>query len=176
MHLRGPVARPRMLLNILFVFITVITLAAGYTLSRTFANSASSTLSVTQAFTQASQESGVPADILEAICYMEGRLGNNGGNPSIDNGFGCMHLVKNDNADTLDRAPRALNVSVNQLKQDVSLNIRGGAAILRDDALQLSSTRSLPTSLAGWYGATAAYSSATVHSTALMYADAVYHI
>lgn len=61
--------------------------------------------SVDQAFGQASQEFGVPSALLKAICYMEGRLSNHGGNPSVDQGFGCMHLIKNHNGDTLVVSP-----------------------------------------------------------------------
>jgi hypothetical protein len=128
------------------------------------------------AFTRASRESGVPEALLKALAYMEGRLSMHGGSPSIDSGFGAMHLVKNKHADTLDQAARDLGVSADVLKHDLATNIRGGAAVLRDEAHALSPTHALPTSLAGWYGAVAAYSSATTRSTALMYADAVYKI
>jgi hypothetical protein len=107
---------------------------------------------------------------------MEGRLSNNAGAPSADNGFGCMHLVKNSSADTLDSAAKAINVNVSQLQQDLPTNIRGGAAVLRADALQLSSTHTLPATLGGWYGALALYSDATVRSTALLYATNIYKI
>ena len=127
-----------------------------------------------QAFEQAALEFHVPATLLKAICYMEGRLSNNAGSPSIDNGFGCMHLVKNRQTDTLDRAASELRVSTSQLQQNLPTNIRGGAALLRDYALQLSSTHQLPQNLNDWYGTVAAYSNATTRSTALMYADAVY--
>jgi len=60
---------------------------------------------------------------------MEGRLSNHGGTPSIDGGYGCMHLVKNNRVDTLDSAANALNVSANQLKTSLPTNIRGGAAL-----------------------------------------------
>lgn len=179
MHFRNLVLRihMRMVFNLLFVLAVLITLVAGYTFSQARARSASpGGISANQAFSQASSTYGVPAELLKAICYMEGRLSNNGGNPSDDNGFGCMHLVKNRNADTLDRAAQELGVSVDQLRQDLSANINGGAAILRDDALQTSSTHTLPGNLAGWYGAVAVYSDATLHSTALLYADNAYKI
>jgi len=132
--------------------------------------------SVKSAFIQASQKFGVPESLLEALCYMEGRLSNHGGSPSIDNGFGCMHLVKNSNGDTLDQAAHDLGVSTHQLQIDISINIRGGAAVLRDEALRLSSTHQMPRTLADWYGAVAAYSMASTRSTALMYADALYQL
>src|SRR2546425_10524871 len=71
---------------------------------------------VTQAFDQASQEFGVPASILKALCYMEGHLSDHGGSPSIDGGYGCMHLIKNHEGDTLDRAAKELEVNAQQIK------------------------------------------------------------
>lgn len=129
---------------------------------------------VSQAFVQAARESGVPVSILKAICYMEGRFSNHGGSPSMDNGFGCMHLVDNSRSDTLVRAASELKVSISRLKTDLATNIRGGARLLRDSAVQLSLTPRLPTRLGDWYGAVAQYSNAPTRSTALMYADGVY--
>jgi len=128
------------------------------------------------AFQQASSEFGVPASLLETLCYMEGRLSNHNGSPSIDNGFGCMHLTKNKHGDTLDQAASLLGVSADQLRTDIVTNIRGGAAVLRAEAMQLSGTHSLPVNLAGWYGTVAEYSHSDTRSTALMYADAAYKI
>lgn len=133
-------------------------------------------LSANAAFSQAASESGVPVSILKGLCYMEGRLSMHDGSPSIDDGYGCMHLVKNARADTLDQAANLLHVSVDQLKTDLTTNIRGGAAVLHAEALQLSGTHSLPTNVAEWYGEVANYSHSTVHSTALMYADALYKL
>src|SRR6185437_4412764 len=176
MHTRNPLSRlrHRMALNIFFLFIVLIALVAGYTISQTFAHSTSSSasLSVNQAFTQASQQSGVPVEWLKSICYVDGRVSNNGGEVSIDNGYGCMDLAKNQNFDTLDKAAKDLGVSVSQLKQNLATNILGGASILRADALQLAAN--LPTKLADWYGAVALYSSVSTRPLALMFADSVY--
>jgi N-acetyl-anhydromuramyl-L-alanine amidase AmpD len=154
---------------------------------------------INPAFDQASQESGVPVSLLKALCYMEGHLSNHGGTPSIDGGYGCMHLVKNNShttvprnaskdlgigtnmvkdgqTDDLDKAAKDLGVTTDQLKTDMATNIRGGAAVLRDYALQLSRNHTLPSSLADWYGAVAAYSHATTSNAAHMYADAVYKL
>lgn len=127
-----------------------------------------------QAFEQAAREFGVPSALLETICYMEGRLSDQNGDPSVDDGFGCMHLVKNKRVDTLDQVAGELKIGVDQLKLNLAENIRGGAALLRDDALQLSSAHKLPDNLANWYGAVAAYSNSTTRSTALLYANRVY--
>lgn len=133
------------------------------------------TVSAQQAFASAAQEFDVPVPLLEAICYMEGRLSNQGGQPSIDNGFGCMHLVVNPHADTLDQAAQALGVSTDLLKADIATNIRGGAAVLHADALQLSGGQ-LPATLADWYGAAELYSTAQAPSTARLYADTLYRL
>src|SRR5690349_10141401 len=82
---------------------------------------------VNQAFAQAANTSGVPVVLLKAICFLEGRLSNHQGSPSIDGGYGCMHLVKNKHTDTLDVAAAALHVSPDLLKSDIATNIRGGA-------------------------------------------------
>ena len=154
---------------------------------------------VNEAFERASQQYGVPVALLKALCYMEGHLSNHNGSPSIDGGYGCMHLVKNNyqtslprgagrdqgigtlmikdgTTDTLDSAAKDLGVTTEQLKTDMATNIRGGAAVLRDDAIQLSRDHTLPTALADWYGALAAYSNASTQSTAQMYADGVYKL
>jgi N-acetyl-anhydromuramyl-L-alanine amidase AmpD len=132
--------------------------------------------SIKQVFMQVSTDTGVPVSLLEALCYMEGRLSNHDGAPSIDNGYGCMHLVKNRRSDTLDRAATLLGVDVQALKTDLATNIRGGAVLLADDARQLSAHASLPTALSDWYGAVALYSNAVTRGTALMYANALYII
>lgn len=179
MHLRNLISRSstRITLNVFFVFVVLLAVIAGSVyLVRAHAAGPTFPSSVNEAFTQASSTYGVPVELLKATCYTEGRLSNNGGVPSADNGIGCMHLVKNSTGDTLDRAAQELGVNVNQLKQDVPTNIFGGADILHDDALQLSSTHTLPTSLADWYGALVLYSSASNHAIAVMYADAIYKL
>ncbi|MGH2481565.1 MAG: N-acetylmuramoyl-L-alanine amidase, partial [Ktedonobacteraceae bacterium] len=145
-------------------------------ISRTQVSRAGVSGPLNQAFEQATHEFGVPSALLKAICYMEGRLSDQDGDPSVDNGFGCMHLVKNKHSDTLDQAARELKLNAEHLKLDLPANIRGGAAILRDDALHLSSTHRLPNGLGNWYGAVATYSASTTRSTALMYANNVYKI
>lgn len=134
------------------------------------------TTSLRDAFATTATQYGVPAPLLEAFCYMEGRMSNHGGSPSIDNGFGCMHLVHNDGADTLDQAATDTGMTVSQLRYDIAANILGGAAVLRDEALRLSPTHTLPAALADWYGAVEAYSGASTPGTARMYADGLYQV
>ncbi len=131
---------------------------------------------IEQAFGQAARETGVPVELLKAICYMEGRLSNHGGTPSVDSGYGCMHLVRNRRANTLEQAARLSHISEQQLQIDIASNIRGGAYVLREDALQASPTHSLPTELAGWADALALYSGAGTPDIVHMYIDAVYKL
>src|SRR5579885_2219689 len=129
MHLQSLATRmrTRLALNIFFAFALLLALIAGYSISQTLARSAvPGSTSVNQVFRQASQTYGVPADLLKAICYIEGRMSNNDGIASPDNGFGCMHLVKNYSIDTLDKAAKETGASVTQLKQNLPANILGG--------------------------------------------------
>src|SRR5579859_8267724 len=115
---------------------------------------------------------GVPASLLEAICYLEGHLSDHGGAPSSAGGYGCMDLARNSHLDTLDQAAKLLGVPVSSLRRNQRLNIAGAAAVLRADAISLSSTHRAPATLGGWYGAVAKYSGAQ-HDIAVMYANEV---
>jgi len=77
---------------------------------------------------QAAQEFGVPVTILEAIAQVETNWTQIG--PSIDRGWGIMHLVQNHYADTLGEAATRLNLDTQVLKDDARQNIRGAAALL----------------------------------------------
>ncbi|GER88115.1 hypothetical protein KDW_22770 [Dictyobacter vulcani] len=129
--------------------------------------------SIEQVFEQSAHEFEVPAPILKALCYLEGRLSNHGGTPSIDDGYGCMHLLAHGSQATLAMAAKDLKVSQELLKTDLATNIRGGAAVLRDDMrLVAGSSRSLDS----WYTVLGVYSGASTPDVAEMYADAVYKI
>src|SRR5260221_6652526 len=91
------------------------------------AHGAPSHESLQAAFAQGARAYRVPMPLLEALCYMEGRLSNHGGSPSIDGGYGCMHLVHNDHADMLDQAARDTQTSGRQLQTNIGDNVRGGA-------------------------------------------------
>src|ERR1700739_1533796 len=95
MQRRSSVFFAAILLNILLVLILSLFLSALFLVRPGPTTLASSPGPASAAFTQAAREFGVPAPLLEAICYMEGRLSNHNGSPSMDNGFGCMHLVQN---------------------------------------------------------------------------------
>jgi N-acetylmuramoyl-L-alanine amidase len=123
----------------------------------------------------AQQRFGVPASLLEAICYLEGHLSDHGGAPSSQGGYGCMDLARNSHLDTLDQAAKLLDVPVSSVQRSQALNIAGAGAVLRADAISLSPTHQVPATLGGWYGAIAKYSGAE-HDIAVMYASEVYRI
>jgi hypothetical protein len=83
-------------------------------------------------FREAERRSGVPAELLMAIGRVESNWTQFG--PTVDQGWGVMHLVKNNYADTLGRAARLLGVSEQALKDDARLNILGAAAVMADAA------------------------------------------
>jgi N-acetyl-anhydromuramyl-L-alanine amidase AmpD len=128
------------------------------------------------AFQHAAQEFAVPRDLLIAIAYIETHLHDRNGEPSIDNGYGLMHLADNSNVRTLKIAARLLGVAEDVLKSDVEQNIRGGAALLRSyaDAHQINARGR--EDLAAWYPAVAQYSNATNAAVARDYADEVYKL
>lgn len=78
---------------------------------------------------QASEEFLVPVEILKVIAQVETNWTQIG--PSIDRGWGIMHLVKNNYANTLLEAAELLNLQPQILKDDPLQNIRGLAALLR---------------------------------------------
>lgn len=129
---------------------------------------------VRTAFADAAHTYGVPQQVLKSLCYLEGRLGAHGGKPSVAGGYGCMNLVKNDKADTLDQASKLTGLSVEALQRDTAANIRGAAAVLRAEALSLAPK--LPATLGQWYAPIAAYSHASSRSVAGLYADAAYKL
>ncbi len=93
------------------------------------------------AFDQAASEFGVPAEILKAVAFVESRWVQFG--PTIDGGWGVMHLVESDRAETLQAAAIASGETVDALKHNALANIRGGAALLADLVRQTAGTASM---------------------------------
>jgi len=85
-------------------------------------------VTITTYFEDAAAEFGVPADLLKVIGQIENNWTQIG--PSIDRGWGIMHLVDNSYCNTLDEAAILLGVSKDVLKDDARQNIRGAAALL----------------------------------------------
>lgn len=80
------------------------------------------------AFKQASEEFGVPVEILKAVATIESNMVQTG--PTCDYGYGIMHLVDNDYCQTLQEASELVKVHTEVLKRDAVSNIRAGAALI----------------------------------------------
>lgn len=83
-------------------------------------------------FNEAAAEFAVPAELLMAIGRAENNWTQIG--PSIDQGWGIMHLVDNDYESTLEVAANLLGLEPQALKDDARQNIRGAAALLAEYA------------------------------------------
>ncbi len=101
-------------------------------------------------FDQAAQEFQVPSELLKAIAFVETNWTQIG--PSIDQGWGIMHLVHNNYADTLTEAANLLKLQPEILKNHPQANIRGAAALLAHQAAQLDY---IPSDLIDWWPAVA---------------------
>ncbi|MFI2103655.1 N-acetylmuramoyl-L-alanine amidase [Isoptericola sp. NPDC019693] len=97
------------------------------------------------AFAAASDATGVPADLLKAVSYMESRWDQHAGAPSADGGYGLFNLLDHaaeapDGAgkdagpraavSELDRASALTGLPVADLRSDAGANTCGGAALL----------------------------------------------
>ena len=111
-----------------------------------------------------------------AVAYTETHLDDHGGQPSVDRGYGLMHLVDNPEVDTLGRAQALTGVPESELRESSWQNVRGGAALLRDLADRLGISSRDRRNLGAWYPATARYSNATDDRVARLYADDVYRL
>ncbi len=148
------------------------------------------------AYAAAAAEFQVPEQLLLAYSYAVTGWDDHGGRPSAAGGYGPMHLTTPDaleapgrgagqparsglGADpartTLARASGLLRVPADRLKTDPGLNIRGGAALLADEARRLGGGR-LPAATGDWYPAVAALSGSSGTSGGTAFADDVYQI
>ena len=79
-------------------------------------------------FEEAALEFDIPMEILKAIAKVESNWTQMG--PSIDKGWGIMHLVDNSYSNTLNDAAKLLDLNPQVLKDDPKQNIRGMAALI----------------------------------------------
>lgn len=115
------------------------------------------------AFAAASDATGVPADLLKAVSYMESRWDQHAGTASADGGYGLFNLLDHaseapDGAgkdatprapvSELDRAAALTGLSVAELKSDAGANTCGAAALLA--SYQGGGGRGTDDGLASW--------------------------
>lgn len=104
-------------------------------------------------FSSAAQEFKVPVQLLKVIGYLENNWVQIG--PSIDRGWGIMHLVENDYCDTLGEAAKLIQSDKQALKDDPEQNIRGAAALIAHYARQL---KIVPQRMEDWFPAISRFS------------------
>lgn len=111
-------------------------------------------------FQGAANEFNVPLHLLHSIAMVENNWTHIG--PSIDRGWGMMHLVENNYVNTLGEASSLLNISKEAIKKDPFQNIRACAALLADYA---GSKRHSFSNYEQWYPALRKYSALIDAST-----------
>ena len=99
-----------------------------------------------QYFYNASEEFVVPMALLKVIAQVESNWTQIG--PSIDRGWGVMHLVDNSYSQTLIKASRILDLDPQILKDNAEQNIRGMSALLRSEA---NKSQKQPSELSDWF-------------------------
>jgi N-acetylmuramoyl-L-alanine amidase/CARDB len=104
-------------------------------------------------FIQASKEFGVPVSLLMVIGQVENNWTQTG--PTIDQGWGIMHLVQNSFCNTLSEAAQLVGLSEQVLKDDALQNIRGAAALI---AKYAGEEREKFRRIEDWYPAVARFS------------------
>jgi len=129
--------------------------------------------SLSDEFSQASAEYGVPEELLMAMGYVNTRWemppptasDYEHGDPEGRGDYGIMALVQNPSRDTLSRAAAITGLPEDQLKTDRASNVRGGAAVLSEMAGE-----NRPSDLDGWYDTVSSYGDSA------QYADQVYKV
>lgn len=144
-------------------------------------------------FAAAAQEFGVPEPLLLAYSYNQTRWEDHKGQPSVNGGYGLMHLtglaevedgrgrpekqpttprVMAAKESTLTLAADILGVSEKKLINDEAQNIRGGAAVLAAYAKQ--DLKGVPTALGDWSGAVARMSGIERPTQAVSFVESVH--
>ena len=125
-------------------------------------------------FEEASAKYGVPRDVLAAVGYNESLFDNHGGQPSMSNGYGIMHLADNPTNRTLAEAGRLTGFSADRLCADDSCNILGAAAVLSARADQLGLSQANRGDVNAWHPVIASYPALADATTSDLYAQGAY--
>jgi hypothetical protein len=123
--------------------------------------------SLADEFAGASEEYGVPQELLRAMGYVNTgwEMPPPDASPYDPNdlhgrgAYGVMQLQQNPSRDTLGRASDLTGLTEEELKNDRAANVRGGAAVLADIAGEPK-----PTDLDGWFDAVAEYGGGTLYA------------
>lgn len=127
------------------------------------------------AFAAAAARWGIPVELLMAIGYVESHWEQRGGEPSIDGGYGIMHLVEGD-AGTLQQAGRLTGHAEAELKSSAAANIDGGAAVLSYISQGAKTTAEQDNQWGKWFEVAATYSGARDAGVRQEYAREVFRV
>ncbi len=130
---------------------------------------------VQRSFASASRRWHVPVEVLLAVGYVESRWEQRSGEPSLDKGYGIMHLVDGLGG-TLERAQALTDLPSEALKNYAEANIDGGAAILYDISHKIKNEEANLQDITTWYSIVADYSNAGDPAVRDMYAQEVFRV
>ncbi|MEU6194957.1 N-acetylmuramoyl-L-alanine amidase [Streptomyces sp. NPDC047061] len=157
---------------------------------------ADATTTLQQEFTAAADAYHVPRQVLLAVAYQESAWDTHAGEYSTDGGYGPMHLTDVTPAmmaggdagaagradlaklaadpalHTLQAAAKLTGLSAEELREDPSANIRGGAALLA--SYQKDVIGSVSADPGNWYAAVARYSQSDERQGAAAFAGRVF--
>lgn len=147
-------------------------------------------------FVSAAAEFKVPESLLLAVSYYQSRWEDHEGAMSSDGGYGPMNLreaavVVDQRGDlqrpivnkktepkgsgTVAQAAKLTGQKADVIKNDAKQNIRGGAAVLADQAKQMYDGK-LPADVADWYPVVTAYLGITSEQTVQLTTDSLHQI
>lgn len=130
---------------------------------------------VMRSFQEAAARWDVPVQILMGIGYVESHWEQRDGEPSLDDGYGIMHLVDGPGG-TLERAASLTGLPSEAIRKEPSANIHAGAAILNDISHKINNTNNKQNKLAEWHDVVALYSGSAERSVMESYAQEVYRV
>lgn len=130
---------------------------------------------ITGAFEAAASRWDVPVQVLMGVGYVESRWEQRDGRPSLDNGYGIMHLVDGQGG-TLERAADLTGLSAEAIRTSATANVEAGAAVLSDISHKLNRPATDKNNLAGWYETVAEYSGSVEPAVRDSYAREVFRV
>ncbi|MEO8284897.1 MAG: S-layer homology domain-containing protein [Chloroflexota bacterium] len=136
---------------------------------------AAGTGDISQSFFSASRRWNVPVEVLMAVGYVESHWEQRAGEPSIDNGYGIMHVT--DRADgTMERVVSLTGLPGESIRRFAQANIEAGAALLSDISRKANKSDAERPNIVTWYSAVAQYSGATDTAVRDAYAQEVFQV
>jgi N-acetylmuramoyl-L-alanine amidase/S-layer homology domain/Transglycosylase SLT domain len=154
-----PSPRARRVMALLTCALTLLALGSGSTSAQaTENNDGIGEGSVMQSFQVAARHWDVPLAVLMAVGWVESHWEQRNGDPSLDGGYGIMHIGGANG--TMERAAKLTGLTPESIRYFEEANIEAGAALLSDISRKANTEGKNTTSIADWYAAVGAYSGA----------------